>query len=437
VQRANVEAARAASIPHYQTNPKAQLAKFIQAAGENRDNTTIKLLSLSGKRKRKLVPHVASEVSKIKQAGRNVAKQPAGVVGTSNLSAAVFANKKNRQRPARTRSRKGGNQSNNNGSKVTTTRAPVSIGYNSTLNRPVAKSHRIKRRELIKDITGTAAFGINEFVVNPGLNQSFPWLSNIARGYEMYKVHSLSFEVLPSVSTSEAGKVMMSVDWDVKDDAPTNKRDMLNMQTNVSSPPWTATVLHCSPAMLNRRGNLFVRAGAPKAGEDVKLSDLCKLYVATQGTSTNELGELHVTIDVEFFNPQPLKPLGCYVLSTPSNTDGTNQFGTDGADTVITGTAPVTVSGNTVTIPAGFGERISVAMLQIGTAITANAMTTSTTNCSVYNSISIRAPNAAAINGGGALALAVTDSTLPATFTIIDGATTITEVRMLISPTDW
>jgi len=50
---------------------------------------------------------------------------------------------------------------------------------------------RVKKKEYICDIDGTSAFSNNFFAVNPGLNDTFPWLSSIANNYEQYRFNGL------------------------------------------------------------------------------------------------------------------------------------------------------------------------------------------------------------------------------------------------------
>lgn len=55
----------------------------------------------------------------------------------------------------------------------------------------------ITHREYIGDVitSGTAgAFKTNTYYINPGLNKTFPWLSQIAQNFESYRMLGCAFE---------------------------------------------------------------------------------------------------------------------------------------------------------------------------------------------------------------------------------------------------
>jgi Viral coat protein (S domain) len=58
-------------------------------------------------------------------------------------------------------------------------------------------------REYVRDITGSTTFKIDNWLINPGIAQQFPWLSQIALNYEEFEFEQLIYtykSLTPSVS---------------------------------------------------------------------------------------------------------------------------------------------------------------------------------------------------------------------------------------------
>lgn len=100
------------------------------------------------------------------------------------------------------------NAQNSSTPKSTSTRAPVAIARNVRLPSPgfrrtgVAGSITITHREYITDVKGSTTFSPIDYGINPGLGQTFDYLSNIADSYQYYKIDKLSFEYEPLCPSS-------------------------------------------------------------------------------------------------------------------------------------------------------------------------------------------------------------------------------------------
>lgn len=173
----------------------------------------------------------------------------------------------------------------------------------------------VRHREYIGDILATTAFTNRQYPINPGLAQTFPWLSTIANSFEQYRIRGLLFEfgstssdALLSSSTSTAlGSVIMSTDYDVADPAPTSKREMLNALFASSDKP-SQTFIHpleCKKS-ISAQTILYNRSAAVPGGFDKRLYDFANFNIATEGMQAagGVLGELWVTYEVEFFKQQ-------------------------------------------------------------------------------------------------------------------------------------
>lgn len=173
----------------------------------------------------------------------------------------------------------------------------------------------VRHREFIGDITATTVFTNRPYIIQPGDPNTFPWLSTIAGNFEQYRLRGVLFEfnstssdsLLSSATSTALGTVAMQTDYDVADDPPNSKRQMLNSMFASSDKP-SNTFIHpieCKKS-LSSSSILFTRTSAVPAGYDQRLYDFARFNIATEGMQANGgiVGELWVTYEVEFFKQQ-------------------------------------------------------------------------------------------------------------------------------------
>ncbi len=218
--------------------------------------------------------------------------------------------------------------------KVKNVQAPVAKASLVTTRKPVfmmpkgAADGRItvRHREYVDDIVSTVAFTAVPYAINPGLPNTFPWLSQIAAAYETYRFKRLRFIYETASSTTTIGSVVLAVDFDPADPAPASKLQALSYHKAVRGPVWNSLVYDCTSEDLHKLNQKFMRYGA-LTGADLLLYDVGNLFVCTVGTS-GIIGELHVEYDVEFYTPQLSNSLfsngsaliagsGTFAVSTP------------------------------------------------------------------------------------------------------------------------
>lgn len=170
---------------------------------------------------------------------------------------------------------------------------------------------RITHREFLGDVISSATantFNVSSFSLNPGVEATFPWLSQVCGStFQQYRINGMVFEfrsmsadALNSVNTA-LGQVIMCTDYDSADQPFSTKQQMENTEFGVSTKP-SCNMIHaieCKPR-LTTATELYVRAFAPPAGTDIRLYDWGKFYIATngfQGTNVNA-GELWVSYDI-------------------------------------------------------------------------------------------------------------------------------------------
>lgn len=179
-------------------------------------------------------------------------------------------------------------------------------------------SVRIQHKEQILDVLVPANGGtfqiIKAFSINPGLKDTFPWLSGLANNYEECDWHSLCFyfrsTTSDSVATSPAlGSIIMATQYNALDDGYQDKREMENASGVVSS----KISMDCKHTVRCKGGALetqFIRSGAVPTGGDARMSDLGRTFIASSGlpiggsfVTGQQMGELWVKYDVTLKKP--------------------------------------------------------------------------------------------------------------------------------------
>lgn len=199
----------------------------------------------------------------------------------------------------------------------------------------------IKHREYLGDVITSdrvGAFNVQNYQVNPGLASTFPWLSEIAPAFQLYKwrgmvveFKSKSADALNSVNTA-LGSVILATDYNAATFTQqfTNKTEMLNYEGAIDCKPSDnmAMGIECDPKRLPL-SELYVRTG-DIGGGNIQNYDMCSFAIATtgfQGQSVN-IGELWICYDVILMTPAQLPPGGIlpvahYQLTSPIENSGT------------------------------------------------------------------------------------------------------------------
>jgi len=249
---------------------------------------------------------------------------------------------------------------------------------------------RVKHREYVQDILGTAAFTLVQLNINPGLAQLFPWLSGIAALFESYKFNNLKFCYESQTNATVSGKAYFSADWDVTDVAPANKQQQMQERSKASDMIFEDFCLNCDKNDLEKFGiQRYVRVGNAPAGTDLKTYDVGVFNQSTQNCAvTTAVGELWVEYDLELITPNPSPNAGA--LSAAISSGGVvSNAAFLGTVPVIVGSLPVSVdpTGEIFTIKAvgqylvevaGTGTLSAFTLTAGGAANTNNVVTTLT-----------------------------------------------------------
>lgn len=207
--------------------------------------------------------------------------------------------------------------------------AAVSYGKQSKMLAPNVTGRganliRVKHRELIEPaVLGSTTFGLQgSYSINPGLPESFPWLSTTAKGWQEYEVHKLSFVYLTRTSTATSGSIMISPDLDPTNPPPDNEVSTSNNPNTVEGPVWKDLRCDIDLAGAKSLNHRFVRTG-PEVG-DLHLFDALTVYVVTNDCANNNpIGKLWVEYDISLYAPvvTPSDPIsrGCSMFLADTN----------------------------------------------------------------------------------------------------------------------
>lgn len=192
------------------------------------------------------------------------------------------------------------------------------VGRNSLLHGGAVPSFRSEgdgvrlcHREYLADVIGGNLFSTVSLSINPGVSDTFPWLSTVAQAFEEYRFEGLVFEYRSSSGSVASaaptlGNVILATQYNALDEPFVTKQQMDSYEYSTSLVPSVCGLhgVECATS-LTPVGTLYVRSGGVPAGADPRLYDLGTFTVATQGQqSTYQVGELWVSYDVVLRKPR-------------------------------------------------------------------------------------------------------------------------------------
>jgi len=187
---------------------------------------------------------------------------------------------------------------------------PAAVSYKASMGKPTfinSKSNdgriRVIHREFMGDVVGTADYSVVTIPIQPGIPNSFPWLSSIAVNYETYHFKKLRFHYLPQCPSTAPGAIYMACDFDATETPPANKRDLMSYWGAIRAGVWSEASMSVDSKDLSKYQQYYVRNSL--STQDLKLSDVGNFFIATQGAVDFEpLGEIYVEYEIELITPQ-------------------------------------------------------------------------------------------------------------------------------------
>jgi len=256
---------------------------------------------------------------------------------------------------------------------------------------------RIRHKEFLGDLFGSTNFNLEYFYLNPGMAETFPWLSEIAHNFTTYKFHGLVFcynsmsaDALNSTNTA-LGSITMATNYNVLQNPFLSKSEMDNYEFTCSTRP-SASLMHpveCAQSQQPLR-ELYIRHGQLGGVEDdLRFSDWGLFQIATKDQqASSNMGELWVTYDVEFFKPRITSTpgIGQYAYVKVATYDNTNVFGTGAASNLYYGSISVTLLAGALTLNGVFPGTYFIHIQWAGSSAVINLGTVSYFDCSPNSS---------------------------------------------------
>jgi hypothetical protein len=287
----------------------------------------------------------------------------------------------------------------------TSAAAAYSTGQSSYAPRITASrdQSRIVHRELIASITGSVAYvnGLT-FPLNPGLSQSFPWLSTQAQAWEQYHFNSLKFCYYTRTGSATPGSVLLIPDYDAADAAPVSEVIASSYEDVREDVPWKDIECPLRVAAMHPDGpKKYIRSGLLTPNLDIKTYDVGNLFVGTTDGTAVPWGKLWVEYDIVLHTPQ-LNPGGIvgsgFQLTVGATPTTANILGA-APTSALNSTPFVTVAGSVLTFNQAGTFQVT---LEEGatTSITQNvapAVGAGNTMCTSLGAVSVAGSGTAAL----------------------------------------
>jgi hypothetical protein len=220
----------------------------------------------------------------------------------------------------------------------------------------------VRHKEYIMEVRSATSFTVlNSLPINPGMSQTFPWLSRLANNYQQYRIRGMVYHYVPtsgsaiSGTNNALGSVMLQTSYRSTDTLPGSKVELLNEYWATECVPseTQAHPIECNPAE-NPFNVQYIRGTEVPTTENQLMYDLGVTHVAVSGQQAAGvvLGDLWVTYEIELKKP---------IIASNVTTNAFRQSllfkntGTDfpfGVSTQI-GEIGLATNGYTITLPRG------------------------------------------------------------------------------------
>lgn len=244
----------------------------------------------------------------------------------------------------------------------------------------------VSRREYVTDIYApSSAFNVQSYALNPGLEQSFPWLSQIAQNYDEYELIQCIWTFRSTVTdigastTGQCGTVIMATNYNASAPIFGDKVVMMEYDGAMSCKTTESGIhgVECDPKKLSGSAGKYVRASPVLVAQDAKDYDhgLFQLAVANAPAAyaNQTIGELWVSYTVKLRKPKFFVARGLgisrdYFVSGNGTESNTFWMGTQAAllraqqNNIGCALDLSTANEVTITFPAGYAGTLRIVM---------------------------------------------------------------------------
>jgi hypothetical protein len=254
-----------------------------------------------------------------------------------------------------------------------------------------------RHREFLGTVLSTTtAFSVQTFDINPGLDDSFPWLAAVAAGFTSYRMRGLLYDFKSRATSYSAtpslGYVALATNYDALLPTFGSERELLNYQfaTSCATDKDMVHPVECAKDKVVLP-QLYLRTHAAPDPSDKRMYDLGKLNLAVGGQSTDGavIGELWATFEIELLMPKLAKDSGKLVETDLVNFNGVsvNSLGTVSSHwTGATFTGVATTTSYTFPLNKKYGFYLMNYKYDI-TAAVISAPLFSFTNCATVSGL--------------------------------------------------
>lgn len=176
----------------------------------------------------------------------------------------------------------------------------------------------ITNREFVRNIYAPSAasvFQVQTLTVNPGLEATFPWLSQLAINFEEYELKQLIFSYRSTVTdfnsgTGQSGTVLLASQYNVDENPFSDEVTMLSYAGACSAKATEHQLqgVECDPAKLSGSVGKYVRNQNLKPSDDYKDYDHAILNIGVSNIPSQfinqQIGQLWVSYTVELRKPK-------------------------------------------------------------------------------------------------------------------------------------
>ena len=177
---------------------------------------------------------------------------------------------------------------------------------------------KISHREYLGEVYGPPTkvnFQNTIYALNPGVERTFPWLSQIAANFEEYTLDQCMFTFRSTVAdfasaTGQVGQVIAATQYNATAQPFTDKAAMMQYDGAMSTKT-SQSMLHgveCDPRKLSGAPGKFIRVAPVLAAQDLNEYDHGVFNIAVadipQGYANQSLGELWISYTVELRKPR-------------------------------------------------------------------------------------------------------------------------------------
>jgi hypothetical protein len=251
-----------------------------------------------------------------------------------------------------------------------------SIHHISTAENGLSGDIMYSNTEFVKNIyatvvSGTSNFQVESFPLNPGLADTFPFLSQIAQNFELFEFVGLAFQYKPtsgefgSNNSNALGKVVLATNYDPDASLFINSVVMENYDYACSTKPSSGCVhgVECKPTQ-RATMQMYTRTGT--STKDKVFTDLGIFQIASEGIPSSVaqdvlIGELWVTYTVKLSRAKLYQALGesigYVVYHCDMGTDSFNNIVSESTST-LQNTDCTVVVGTPTKISIGFGADV-------------------------------------------------------------------------------